>query len=55
VRIGRTDSFKKVWRRLTKEQRALAQKAIEKLVIDNATQPLESKRSKEPNTSGKLE
>jgi mRNA interferase RelE/StbE len=34
VRIGRTDSFKKVWRRLTKEQRALAQKAIEKLVID---------------------
>lgn len=34
MRIARTESFKKAWRRLTEEQKALARKAIENLVIN---------------------
>ncbi len=34
MRIARTEGFKKAWKQLTEEQKALAQKAIENLIAD---------------------
>lgn len=34
MRIARTERFKKAWSELTKEQKTLAQKAIEMLIVD---------------------
>ena len=34
MRIARTEGFKKAWKQLTDEQKALARKAIENLVLD---------------------
>ena len=34
MRIARTESFKKAWRQLSDEQKALARKAIENLIKD---------------------
>jgi mRNA interferase RelE/StbE len=34
MRIGRTESFKKAWRQLTDEQKALAGKSIKNLMAD---------------------
>ncbi len=34
MRIARTEGFKKAWKQLTEEQKALARKAIEHLIAD---------------------
>jgi len=34
VRIARTEGFKKAWRGLTAEQKVVARKAIENLIVD---------------------
>ena len=34
MRIARTENFKKAWRQLSEEQKALSRKAIENLVAD---------------------
>ncbi|MBI2860840.1 MAG: hypothetical protein HYX91_04955 [Chloroflexi bacterium] len=34
MRIARTEAFKKAWRQLTEEQKALARKAIDNLIAD---------------------
>jgi mRNA interferase RelE/StbE len=46
VRIARTEGFKKAWRQLTEEQKALARKANENLIADMRYPGLRAKRIK---------
>ncbi len=46
VRIARAESFRKAWKQLTEEQKALARKAIENLIRDMRYPALRVKKIK---------
>ena len=46
MRIARTDNFKRAWKQLTEEQKALAQKSIENLIADMRYPALRVKKIK---------
>jgi mRNA-degrading endonuclease YafQ of YafQ-DinJ toxin-antitoxin module len=46
MRIARTENFKKAWKQLTEEQKALSRKAIENLVVDTRYPGLRVKKVK---------
>ncbi len=46
MRIARTESFRKAWKQLTEEQKALARKAIENLITDMRYPALRVKKIK---------
>lgn len=46
MRIARTGSFKKAWKQLSEEQKALARKAIENLIVDMRYPALRVKKIK---------
>jgi mRNA-degrading endonuclease RelE of RelBE toxin-antitoxin system len=46
MRIARTETFKKAWKQLTEEQKALARKAIGNLIVDMRYPALRVKKIK---------
>ena len=46
MRIARTDNFKRAWKQLTAEEKALARKAIENLLLDMRYPALRVKKIK---------